>query len=119
MTNLEFYKDEIKRLIHNEKSVSISECVGKAFEKFCSYHIDNFPFNSKRFIDWLLEENTNKIKLKRWEYDLLEYSKTAYIKRFSDWFVLRHLKSKGNFKGITDTSLTIKEILENSEVENE
>lgn len=71
-------------------------------------------------IDFLLAEHKEPIKLKQWEYDLIEicYKCNAYLETdtLKSYIFFESLKEKGYFKGITDTSMTIKEILENCEV---
>jgi hypothetical protein len=71
-------------------------------------------FDEKGF-DWLLEEHKEPIKLTKFEYDLLMsyINKGYYFKNFSE---LKEMRSKGYFKGITDTSMKIQDILKNCEV---
>lgn len=115
MTNLEYYKDEIKQIMKrkNEETMILNEVVGNAFNDFSLKYVNNYPYDHFKFIDWLLEEQKEKIKLKQWEYDLmcgLGHSK------FCNWYYLCYMKEKGYFKGVTDTSMTIEEILNNCEV---
>lgn len=125
MTNLEFYKDELKDIVRNvakEKNFSFKcEAVGKAFEYFLTkmYDKDNNVFGygcyGEEAIDWLLEERKEPIKLKRWEYDLLKVG-------YDDEFIfgnrgeLLAMRDIGYFKGITNITMTVKEILDNCEV---
>lgn len=62
----------------------------------------------------LEEERDKKIKLKQWEYDLIEHY--AVIKRFDGVDMLIVMKNKGHFKGVKDTSMSIQYILNNCEV---
>lgn len=69
-------------------------------------------------IEWLLEEHKESIKLKQWEKDLISLFDKGYSKdySFSSFLYLNGLKEKGYFKGITDTSMKIEDILKNCEV---
>lgn len=125
MTNLEFHKDELKDIVRNvakEKNFSFKcEAVGKAFEYFLTkmYDKDKNVFGygcyGEEAIDWLLEERKEPIKLKRWEYDLL---KVGYDDKFifGNRGELLAMRDIGYFKGITDITMTVKEILNNCEV---
>lgn len=125
MTNLEFHKDELKDIVRNvakEKNFSFKcEAVGKAFEYFLTkmYDKDKNVFGygcyGEEAIDWLLEERKEPIKLKRWEYDLL---KVGYDDKFifGNCGELLAMRNIGYFKGITNISMTLKEILDNCEV---
>lgn len=74
-------------------------------------------FDKKGF-DWLFQEYKEPIKLKQWEYDLIDtcYKCNAYLETdtLNNYNFFESLKEKGHFKGIEDTSMTIKYILENS-----
>lgn len=69
-------------------------------------------------VDWLSEEYKEPIKLKQWEKDLISLFDKGYSKdySFSLFLSLNGLKEKGYFKGITDTSMKIEDILKNCEV---
>lgn len=123
MTNLEYYKDEIKRYIKkNPKFLSLkSDVIGKAFTLFSHERIDIWCNDewaeTERFIDWLLEEHKEPIKLKQWEYDLIRTNDRPHeCNVFESFNTYRNMKAIGYFEGITDTSMTLKEILENCEV---
>ena len=125
MTNLEYYKDELKRYIKkNPKFLSLkSDVIGKAFTLFSHERIDIWCNDewaeTEHFIDWLLEEHKEPIKLKKWEYDLLKcYQETKDDGEFVDHYILKEMQYKGHFQGV-DYNLTIEEILENCEVEYE
>lgn len=115
MTNLEWLK---KNLSEEEKS-KVQMCVvvnEKLYKDTCNgkncYHC---PINKVGdLIDFLLLERKEPIKLKQWEYDLIEHY--AVIKRFDGVDMLIVMRSKGHFKGIKDTSMTLEEILNNCEV---
>lgn len=53
MTNLEYHKDELKRYLKDELDL-------RYFRYWKTRGYDNF-------IDWLLEEHKEPIKLKQWE----------------------------------------------------
>ena len=124
MINLEYYKDEVAEVFrtdlpcnHIEEIDKYGNCEKCPFNKkganenlyYCDYH---------KFIDWLLEENKEPIKLTKFEYDLLEsyINKGYYFYNFSE---LKEMRNKGYFKGIKDTSMMIEEILDNCEVIND
>lgn len=120
MTNLEYYKDEIyemQRDLFENKDICVSRGVGIAicdvYEKYKGVHAF-MPM----VLDWLLEEHKEPIKLKQWEKDLLEKFNNS---QFFDYVPpLFKMKDEGYFKGVADTSMTLKEILDNCEViENE
>lgn len=115
MTNLEYYKDEINELIEEYGLGQVQKKIRYAFEVFSEKHIDNYPSRADKFVDWLLQEHKEPIKLKQWEYDLLMsyINKGYYFKNFSE---LKEMRNKGYFKGITDTSMKIYDILKNCEV---
>lgn len=116
MTNLEFYKDEIyemQRDLFENKDISVPYGVGIAicdvYEKYKGVHAF-MPM----VLDWLLEEHKETIKLKQWEKDLLEkFNKSQFFDYESPLF---KMKDDGYFEGVTDTSMTLKEILDNCEV---
>lgn len=66
----------------------------------------------------LEEERDKKIRLKQWEKDLISLFDTRYSNNYSfnSFLSLNGLKRKGYFKGITDTSMKIQDILKNCEV---
>lgn len=119
MINLEFYKDEFVHMLKDEYYPPLCNY----FKKIRPYtNCPDCPFCTKdeticdyqKFVDWLLEEHKEPIKLKQWEKDLLGMS---YVEtRFKHVDVLDNMKDMGYFKGVTDTSMTIGEILDNCEV---
>lgn len=124
MTNIEFYKNELKDLIKKVEESKDYICkvhdVVDGIEKFFDLHPE--AFRSQRessgvVIDWLLEEHKEPFKLTQWEKDLLETYDPKYI--FYNHFSLDKMKIRGYFKGVTNTSMTIQEILENCEIEDE
>lgn len=68
-------------------------------------------------IQTLLQEHKEAIRLKQWEYDLLKTNLECYGDELFCWYTdVRKMKEKGYFKGVTDTSMTLKEILDDCEV---
>ena len=116
MTNLEYYKDEIKEefLKHHYLGDVVYRVASNNGYKFYRNSEDDI-----NLIDWLLEEHKEPIKLTKFEYDLLmSYINKGYS--FKNYSELKEMRNKGYFKGITDTSMELNEILENCEViENE
>lgn len=117
MTNLEANKDEIKKLIKKGERFGCAIC--KAKNKHCTQCCgDDGDDILCNVVDWLLEEYKEPIKLKKWEYDLIDIYcnvhnwKNAKLKNTT----LFEMKDKGYFKGVIDTSMTIEEILNNCEV---
>ena len=122
MTNLEYYKDEFVCMLKKSK-LTLCSC----FEALnnhddcdtCPYNVENCAeeglCNYRKFIDWLLEEHKEPIKLTKFEYDLLMsyINKGYFFKNFSE---LKEMRNKGYFKGITDTSMKIQDIIKNCEV---
>ena len=117
MTNLEYYKDEIKEefLKHHY--------LGDVVYRVASnngYKVYRNSEDDINLIDWLLEEHKEPIKLKQWEYDLIRTNDSSHNTSFRTFNTYINMKSIGYFDGITNTSMTLKEILENCEViENE
>lgn len=113
MTNLEYYKDEIKEefLKHHYLGDVVYRVASNNGYKFYRNSEDDI-----NLIDWLLEEHKEPIKLKKWEYDLLKvYQKFKDDGEFSDHFILIEMQYKGYFQDV-DYNLTIEEILNNCEV---
>lgn len=124
MTNLEFHKDEFVQILKERDPCLCNYfCAIKQYDE-CS----DCPFYKGReedcdyykFADWLLEEHKESIKLKQWEKDLIinctqveDYTEKDTVYNF--WIIIG-MKKKGHFKGITDTTMTVKEILDNCEV---
>lgn len=111
MTNLEFYREKIKDFLdENLKYINLLN------ERF-GYKVDYGENYTDKFVDWLLQEHKEPIKLKQWEYDLLSVQKLPEdINTFELIGTYMSMKEKGHFKGITDTSMTFKEILDKCEV---
>lgn len=128
MTNLEFYKDELKEIIEDvARDAKLSykwKVVGEAFQIFIKkkseqQHMFYKDAHGEGAIDWLLEEHKEPIKLKKWEYDLIRANDRPHeCNVFESFTTYRNMKAMGYFEGITDTYMTLKEILENCEVED-
>lgn len=119
MTNLEW----LKKNLTQETKESCSFCRGvykmvngKSCDDENNYiKCENCKFcKIEDFINFLSQEHKEQIKLKKWEYDLIEHY--AVIKRFDGVDMLIVMRSKGHFKGVKDTSMSIQYILNNCEV---
>lgn len=53
------------------------------------------------------------IKLKQWEYDMLDTNDMPHSRRFNDFKTYKHMLAKGHFKGIKDTNMSLDDILSN------
>lgn len=119
MTNLEYYKEELKKYIKDNPEYYKSETIGKAFdwlsEKKIDAWCDTFT-DPEAFIDWLLADRKETIKLTQWEFDLITANNMSPDLKFSSFRIYRKMISLGYFKGVKDTSMTLREILENCEV---
>lgn len=114
MTKLEYAAskgeiDECHTLCHIAHICKYGESCGIKRCKKCE-----FDENVELCIKTLLEEHRKTIKLKQYEYDLLDvYNDKHEI--FRNFEKLNLMKKKGYFKDIVDT-MTIQEILYNCEV---
>lgn len=120
MTNLEWF-NEIGMIAENEIWTKTSDLKGQiGVNLVIALRDDDFKKYSEKGFGWLLEEHKEPIKLKQWEYDLIEicYKCNAYLETdtLKSYNFLKSLKEKGYFKGITDTSMKIQYILNNCEV---
>lgn len=123
VTNLEFYKDEFVYMLSD---VAYQPPLCNYFEKIWTYSDcsccpfctkDNTVCDYQRFVDWLLEEHKEPIKLKQWEKDLLKsFGDTASHHKFDYFPSLREMKHMGYFDGVKDTYMTLEDILNNCEV---
>lgn len=86
-------------------------CINKSCSK-CE-----FNGNVDLCVQTLLEEYKELIKLTQFEFDLLKAKlETHGYCYFSACIDLRFMKDNGYFNGIADTSMTLREILDNCEV---
>lgn len=121
MTNFEYYKDEILKLLELEKEDEIKKwsvfnydrVLGKVLYRLYTHNKDDGIAKDFQIIDWLLEEHKEPIKLKQWEKDLLSFYST--YEPFERCALAEVMKEKGYFKSIKDTSMTIGEILRRHE----
>lgn len=125
MTNLEWVKNNFNRLeLSNDDSFceiafisktgkSCVECKGTCCSE-CQFR------NIRNAIDYLLQEHKEPIKLKQWEYDLIEtcYKCSSYLETdtLKSYNFFESLKEKGHLRGIDDLKIRIEEILDNCEV---
>lgn len=128
MTNLEYYKDEILKLLELEKEDEIKKwsvfnydrVLGKVLYRLYIHNKDDGIAKDFQIIDWLLEEHKEPIKLKQWEKDLLksfaDVDEGWNGRVLNECYIIRNMRHKGYFKGIKDTSMTLREILKNCEV---
>lgn len=113
VTNLEYYKDEIKKKIKNGENFGCAICQAKNKNcKQCS--ADDGDDVLCNVVDWLLDEHVTPIRLKQWEKDLLEMHKGL---KFENWGNLMDMKEKGYFQGVVNTKMKVDDILGVSEVE--
>lgn len=130
MTNLEYmihyYPEILKEILKNYNDIPTcvlgyiakhgKECVVEA-EGDC----DGCPFCKLENVLKALNEEyegqfKESIKLKQWEYDLLVANDMPHNPMIKSFGIYLHMIGKGYFKGITDTSITIKEVLDNCEI---
>ena len=115
MTNLEWLKENLTK----EEKSKVQMCVvfnEKIYKNTCNgKDCYDCPLNKVGdLIDLLLQEHKEPIKLKQWEYDLLTLLNKESI--FHTVYNLCKLREKGHYKGVTDTSMKIEDILKNCEV---
>lgn len=112
MTNLEYYINEL--LSYAGNSPYIDRAMQKAIAKFVYKHrFEIKGEDPESFLNWLCQEHKEPIKLKQWEYDLICPYKDYHFISCSLSF---RMKEKGYFKGVTDLSMEIEEILKNCEI---
>lgn len=124
MTNLERHKEIVKQMLDESNCYlcdyipnikEYKDCIGCPFRDGKS---DIYECDYQKFIDWLLEERKEPIKLKQWEKDLLETLQCEEVK-FCCHELLLEMRYKRHFKGITDTTMKLSEILDSCEVVDE
>lgn len=118
-TNLEWLKENLT--IKEKEKVQLCAVVN---EKICKStctgkNCYDCPLNEvDDLIDLLLKEHNECVKLKRWEYDLLniieEYCDLGSCKFMNT--ICYHLKDIGYFKDVQDVNKTVNQILKNCEV---
>ncbi len=65
---------------------------------------------------WLLSEYVEPIVLTRFEYDLIDTNDQSHDRAFNSFATYRNMMDRGYFENIKDTSMTLKEILDNCEI---
>lgn len=118
MTNLEYYKDEIEeRFKQLFKSFTDTSSLACALDETYLKHRKQ-KYGS--MFTWYFEEHKEPIKLKQWEYDLIEtcYKCSSYLETdtLNSYNFFKSLKEKGHLRGIDDLKIRIEEILDNCEV---
>ena len=116
MRNIDFYIDNIANLLTELECIRDCECESCEDKYVCSKVISEKKETKK----WLLEEHKEKIKLKQWEYDMLAVVKNSINSNLilESNIYFKELKEKGYFENV-DLNMTLKEVLENCEVEDE
>lgn len=119
MTNLEAFKNKINDDISVCEAAYICSYGCRCFGKSCQGC--EFFGDTAECIEAMLAESKgqSKIKLKRWEFELIGYVyRTSSVKKmfFVHYSELNYLRGVGYFKGITNEYMTLKEILDNCEV---
>ena len=118
MTNLEWF-NEIGMIAENEVWTKTPDLKGQiGVNLVIALRDDDFKKYSEKGFGWLLEEHKEPIKLKQWEYDVLNILTDgghAGNWKFND-SICYSLKNKGYFKGVKDTSMSIQYILNTCEV---
>lgn len=120
MTNLEWF-NEIGMIAENEVWTKTSDLKGQiGVNLVIALRDDDFKKYSEKGFGWLLEEHKEPIKLKQWEYDLIEtcYKCSSYLETdtLKSYNFFESLKEKGHLRGIDDLKIRIEEILDNCEV---
>lgn len=106
MTNFEFYREEMK-----DNDYDIVTLIKN--------HSEIQDKNVKEIMEWMYAEYAEPklpIMLEQWEYDVLKVY--AQEPPFMVFDTLCDLKAMGHFRGVTDTSMTLQEILDRAEIIN-
>lgn len=125
MTNLEWLEQNLDRLRLNNDDllceVAFMSKNGKRCEECNNIMCSECQFrNLNDAIDYLLQEHKEPIKLKQWEYDLIDtcYKCNAYLETdtLNSYNFFESLKEKGHLIGIDDLKIRIEEVLNNCEI---
>lgn len=117
MTNLEYIKKNFNKFSFSDDRLVCEIAYMKEYSKDCEgSNCAECKFkHMEDAIDYLLQEYKKPIKLKQWEYDLIDiycnYHNWHNMKLKDTTFFI--MKDKGYFKGITDTSMKVEDILKN------
>ena len=117
MTNLEAFKNKICDDISVCEAAYICSYGCRCFGKNCQGC--EFFGDTAKCVNAMLAENKgqSRIKLTQWEFDLIKTNDRPHeCNVFESFSTYRNMKAIGYFEGITDTRMTLKEILENCEV---
>lgn len=125
MNNLEWLKKNLTK----EMKECCSLCSGfykMVNGKSCNDENDYIECENCKFcklgdtINFLSQEHKEPIKLKQWEFDVClavkKYTSYETSLRLNNCIILTDLLEKGYFKGVTDTSMIIEDILKNCEI---
>lgn len=118
MLVIEKFSEEIKKIDEKPKQYQC-ELYGLLFN---TDECDNLSCNEccKKIVFKLIEEYKEPIKLSKIEYDILESCTDESLCMMAHPFervtFLNKMKQKDYFKGVDDTAMSIKEILENCRV---
>lgn len=111
-TNLEHYKDEIKRAGYEFALVNGKPTTCRKSLCYQCYFNDKHFTCARKRNEWMLKTFKRKYQLTQFEYDLLQSYANGY--KFKDINPLIVMKGKGYFKDV-DKSEKITDILENCE----
>lgn len=115
-TNFEHYKDEIATVDFDFaiKDGEITSCEG-CYCSECRFGDSDVPCYIKR-MKWLFQEHKEKIRLTRFEYDLIKtFDRCKECCLLNEIECLKKLSGKGYFKGI-DSFTKVHDIIDNCEV---
>lgn len=111
MTNLEYLFRNDARIDFPEKSIII-HLNEEEINEIKSTLKNGLCFDTI----WLLQECQEPVKLKQWEYDLIKTNDMSHGRPFISFAIYKHMLDKGYFKGVYDTNMSLKQILNNCEV---
>lgn len=123
MNNLEHYKREISDrwmgYVKHRGQERYNEYLGLAIidvyiEDLKRLGLDEPATAAASVLHWMTREYQEPIKLKQWEKDVLSFYPDEQC--FNETVFAKNLKDRGYFNGVTDTSMTVREILDNCEV---
>ena len=121
VTNYEYYKDKLKDLDIGNYCEEVYETL---FNKCCEdLECHDCVCNTYRsLIDFMNQEVIIRapVKLTQFEYDSLSCcDENKRKKKFNCFTMCMQLKHKGYYKGVHDVTMTVEEIMNNCEIENE
>lgn len=116
MTSLEKMKDKIKSI--DVFCVAAYICKYRKDCSSLSCSTCEFHGSPERCIKVMLSEYKEPVKLNKWEYDMIRTNDMSHNHEFWFFGTYRNMKNAGYFKGVYDTQMTLKEILENCEIED-